>query len=776
MKKKNLPVIILKGLHLLPCNDLRVEFESEKDNNIIEESLLFHDGHVLVITKIDIEENIIIDTLPSVGVVSKISHKIVLPNGKIRVTLNGLYKANVVKYLDVDKKNSLFESIVSKPEETKLDNKEERIYVHKLKREVNKYIEALPYASNSILSTVDNTDSLYELTNIIPPYLQLSPKRYSEYMYETNETILVQMILDDIYNEIETFNLENEIDSKVKKTIDENQKTYLLREKIKAIKEELGDTSIKDDDVEVLRQKITNLKAKEKVKDKLYTELARYESLTIASPEISIIRGYIDTLLSLPWDNYTLDNDDLFDVRKVLDESHSGLDEVKMRIIEFLAVRQMTNSLRSPIICLVGPPGVGKTSLAFSIARAMHRNFVKISVGGVTDEAELVGHRRTYLGANPGRIIQSLKKAKSSNPVFLIDEIDKMAKSYKGDPASVLLEILDPEQNHLFSDNYIEEEYDLSKVLFITTANYIEDIPEALKDRLEVVELSGYTEYEKLDIAKKYLLPKICREHGVNKDGIVIKDNVLKQIIECYTKESGVRELERQLATIVRKIVTSIASSRIIMNKYVVDLKKLESFLGKPKFIDINESISGIGVVNGLAYTKYGGDILHIEVGYFKGNGKLILSGSVGEVMRESALVALDYIKANSSKFGIDYNMLTENDIHIHIPSGAVKKEGPSAGIALTTAIISAFTKKKIKKDVAFTGEITLLGHILKIGGLKEKSIGALHSGIKKIFIPFENQSDIDEFPDELKNKIEFIAVKDYTEVVHILWDGVKNG
>lgn len=776
MKKKNLPVIILKGLHLLPCNDLRVEFESEKDNNIIEESLLFHDGHVLVITKIDIEENIIIDTLPSVGIVAKISHKIVLPNGKIRVTLNGLYKANVVKYLDVDKKNGVVESIISKPEETKIDNKEERIYVHKLKREVNKYIEALPYASNSILSTVDNTDSLYELTNIIPPYLQLSPKRYSEYMYETNETILVQMILDDIYNEIETFNLENEIDSKVKKTIDENQKTYLLREKIKAIKEELGDTSIKDDDVEVLRQKITNLKAREKVKDKLYTELARYESLTIASPEISIIRGYIDTLLSLPWDNYTLDNDDLFDVRKVLDESHSGLDEVKMRIIEFLAVRQMTNSLRSPIICLVGPPGVGKTSLAFSIARAMHRNFVKISVGGVTDEAELVGHRRTYLGANPGRIIQSLKKAKSSNPVFLIDEIDKMAKSYKGDPASVLLEILDPEQNHLFSDNYIEEEYDLSKVLFITTANYIEDIPEALKDRLEVVELSGYTEYEKLDIAKKYLLPKICREHGVNKDGIVIKDNVLKQIIECYTKESGVRELERQLATIVRKIVTSIASSRIIMNKYVVDLKKLESFLGKPKFIDKNESISGVGVVNGLAYTKYGGDVLHIEVGYFKGDGKLILSGSVGEVMRESALVALDYIKANSSKFGIDYNLLTENDIHIHVPALAIKKEGPSAGIALTTAIISAFTKKKIKKDVAFTGEITLLGHILKIGGLKEKSIGALHSGIKKIFIPFENQSDIDEFPDELKNKIEFIAVKDYTEVVHILWDGVKNG
>ena len=406
MKKKNLPVIILKGLHLLPCNDLRIEFESEKDNNIIEESLLFHDGHVLVITKIDIEENIIIDTLPSVGIVAKISHKIVLPNGKIRVTLNGLYKANVVKYLDVDKKNGVVESIISKPEETKIDNKEERIYVHKLKREVNKYIEALPYASNSILSTVDNTDSLYELTNIIPPYLQLSPKRYSEYMYETNETILAQMILDDIYNEIETFNLENEIDSKVKKTIDENQKTYLLREKIKAIKEELGDTSIKDDDVEVLRQKITNLKAREKVKDKLYTELARYESLTIASPEISIIRGYIDTLLSLPWDNYTLDNDDLFDVRKVLDESHNGLDEVKMRIIEFLAVRQMTNSLRSPIICLVGPPGVGKTSLAFSIARAMHRNFVKISVGGVTDEAELVGHRRTYLGANPGRIIQ----------------------------------------------------------------------------------------------------------------------------------------------------------------------------------------------------------------------------------------------------------------------------------------------------------------------------------------------------------------------------------
>ena len=487
--------------------------------------------------------------------------------------------------------------------------------------------------------------------------------------------------------------------------------------------------------------------------------------LPIASPEVDIIRNYIDTLLKLPWENYTIDNDDLDDVKNKLDETHSGLEEVKTRIIEYLAVKQMTNSLRGPIICLVGPPGVGKTTLAFSIAKAMNRNFVKISVGGITDEAELIGHRRTYIGANPGRIISSLTKAKSSNPVFLIDEIDKMLRNYKGDPASVLLGILDPEQNKYFSDNYIELEYDLSKIMFIATANYLEDIPEALRDRLEIVNLSGYTEYEKLDIVKTCLLPRICREHGINYKGIEIKDEIILQIIREYTKEAGVRELDRILSTIIRKIVTTLAQKRITINKIIIDHKKIVEYLKEAKYPKNPKIKNEIGVVNGLAYTMYGGDVLKIEVNYYKGKGNLILTGSLGEVMKESATIALSYIKANAKYFDINYQMLLENDIHIHVPEGAIKKDGPSAGISLTTAILSSLKNIKIPSDIAFTGEITLRGNVLAIGGLKEKSIGAHRNKIKKIFIPEENIRDLNKIPDYVKNDIIYIPVKNYKEI-----------
>lgn len=773
MTKMNLPVIVLKGTFLLPNNDIRLEFEKPSSKSIIEESELFHEHKILVVTQIDaLEENININNLPQIGTIAKITHKLELPNGKMRVILDGIGRVKILKYMNINKLEDNLESIIEEIPTYEMGKKEQNVCINKIKKELENYSKTVSYVSNSILSQIEQATSLDQLTDIVVPYLQINSKRYGEYLYEINPMTRMELILSDIYSEMETFSLEKEIDSRVKKSIDENQKTFLLREKIRAIKEELGDTSIKDEEVDVLREKIESLKAPDKVKGRLYTELVRYENLTIASPELNIVRSYIDWLLDLPWKNYTIDNDDLLDVRAKLDASHNGLDSVKTRIIEFLAVKQMTNSLRGPIICLVGPPGVGKTSLAFSIASAIHRNFVKISVGGINDEAELVGHRRTYLGASPGRIIQSLKKAQSSNPVFLIDEIDKMTKSYKGDPASVLLEILDPEQNKLFSDNYIEEEYDLSKVLFIATANYVDDIPEALKDRLEIVQLSGYTEYEKIDIAKKHLLPKICKEHGVNSEGIIIKDSTIKKIIRNYTKEAGVRELERKLATIIRKIVTSIVEKRVIMNKYIVDDKKLESFLGKPKYIWNSESVSGIGIVNGLAYTDYGGDVLPIEVNYFKGQGNLILTGSLGEIMKESATIALDYIKSNAQKLGINYQTLIDNDIHIHVPEGAIKKEGPSAGIALTTALISAFTKQRVKKTIAFTGEITLRGNILPIGGLKEKSIGAFRSGIKKIIIPEGNKNDIEDLPEEIKNNIEFICVKNYSEVIDMIWKG----
>ncbi len=767
MRKINLPVLVLKGITLLPNNDIRVEFDNDGSKGIIDEAELFHDNRILVVHQNNVSEEK--SDLPKIGIIAKISHKLELPNGSLRVVITGMDRAQVVEYLNQNKSGETLESIVVKLNESDIPAETEKMYMDKLYKEFERYTKQIPYVSNSALGTVSNTKSLNKITDIIVPYLQIENERNLEYVYETNCVKRLEMILEDIYHEMEVFEIEQEIDEKIKKDLDDNQKEYILRQKIKVIKEELGESSIKDDDVSSLKRQIEMLKAPEKVKERLYNEVSRFETLTIASPELNIIRSYIDWLLALPWNNYTIDNDDLVEVRKKLDESHNGLDEVKTRIIEFLAVKQMTNSLRGPIICLVGPPGVGKTSLAFSIASAMHRSFTKISVGGVHDEAELVGHRRTYLGASPGRIIQSLKKAKSSNPVFLIDEIDKMQKDYKGDPSSVLLEILDPEQNKFFSDNYIEEEYDLSKVMFIATANYIEDIPEALKDRLEIVELSGYTEYEKIDIAKKYLIPKICREHGVNVAGIVIKDDVIKKIIRSYTKEAGVRELERKIATIIRKIVTSIVEKRILMNKYIIDIKKVEEFLGKPKYDIYKGVISEIGVVNGLAYTQYGGDILPIEVTYFKGTGTLVLTGSLGDIMKESAMIALDYIKTNYKKFGIKYDDLIQNDIHIHVPEAAIPKEGPSAGITLTTALISAFTKLKIPKKLAMTGEITLKGTILPIGGLKEKSIGALRTGIQKIIIPEANARDLDEIPSEVKDNIEYITVKDYKEVFDIL-------
>lgn len=769
--KMNLPVIVLRGIILLPNNDIRLEFENSGSKAIIDTSELFHDNKVLLVTQVDpLEETPQLQELPNIGVVCKISHKMELPNGKIRVLLTGLYRVSVIEYLNTNQPEETLESIIAMIEEQSLEEREEKACTHKLYKEIENYTQNVPYVGNSILSSIQTLESLSKMTDIIVPFLKISPQRCNDYLYCRNPKERLEMILNDIHEEEEMFEIEHQIDLKVKKSIDDNQKEYLLREKLKLIKEELGDAVVKDDEIGQLKNRIDQLKASDKVKDKLYAELQKYESLSPMSPEINVVRDYLEWLLSLPWNTYTIDNDDLEDVRKKLDASHNGLEKVKTRIIEYLAVKQMTNSLRGPIICLVGPPGVGKTSLAFSIAESMNRKFVKISVGGISDEAELIGHRRTYVGASPGRIISALKKAKSSNPVFLIDEIDKMTKNYKGDPASVLLEILDPEQNQFFSDHYIEEEYDLSKVMFIATANYIEDIPEALKDRLEIVNLSSYTEYEKIDIALKYAIPKICREHGVNPKGIEFKQDAIVKMIRNYTKEAGVRELERQIATILRKIITTMVTKRIIVNKYIIDTKKVTEYLGKEKYTDTPIKTGEVGVVNGLAYTTFGGDTLAIEVNYFEGKGNLILTGSLGDVMKESAMIALNYVKSNYKMFGIDYHALIENDIHINVPEAAIPKDGPSAGITLTTAIISAFTGKKVSRKVAMTGEITLRGKVLEIGGLKEKSIGAHRNGMNTIFIPEENKKDLDDIPEEVRKDITYIPVKNYKEVYTYLF------
>lgn len=770
--KINLPVLILRGIVLLPNNDIRLEFDNSTSKNIIDVSEMFHDSNILVISNPDlIEEEPDLKKLPKLGVIAKINNRMDLPNGKTRVVISGIRRARVHELLNTNKQFDIMESIVSNIENIKIDPNEENILVKKLCRELEKFVKVVPTMSNSLLATISTINNLSKLTDIVAPFLPLSLNRLNEYLLENDSKKRCEYLLSDIYRETQMYEIEKEIDLKVKQGIDESQKEFILREKIKTIKEELGDTNSKDIEIDIIREKISNLNIPQKVEERIENELKKYELLSSLSPETSVVKNYIDWLVSLPWNTYTEDNKNLKEVKEKLDKTHYGLEKIKKRIIEHLAVKQMSSDIKSPIICLVGPPGVGKTSLANSIAKAINRNFVKISVGGINDEAEIIGHRKTYLGSSPGRIIQMMKKAKSSNPVFLIDEVDKMTKDIKGDPASALLEVLDPEQNKTFSDNYIEEEFDLSKVMFILTANYLENIPEELRDRLEIININGYTEYEKLDICKKHIIKKSLKEHGLTKELINFSDEVILKIIRNYTKEAGVRELTRQIDTIIRKIVTSIVVNNIKVNELNITLDNLEQYLGKEKYhvSNINND-SKVGVVNGLAYTNYGGDVLPIEVTYFKGNGELKLTGSLGNVMKESALIALDYIKSNAKKFDINYDKLVQNDIHIHVPEGAIPKDGPSAGIALTTALISAFTDKLVSSKLAFTGEITLRGEVLKIGGLKEKCIGAYRNNIEKIIIPYDNESDLDEIPKEIKEKIKFVTVKNYEEVSKEVW------
>ena len=771
ISNEQLPVIILKGIILLPNNEIKLEFDTELSRNIVEISESLHNNKLLIVSREDpLEESIDINNLPTIGVISEISHKIDLPNGKTRLIITGLKRVHIDDYLNSE--SGILKSVITDIEEEKIEKKEEEALIKKLYKELEIYIKVIPYASNSILSMISNIDDLNVMTDIIVPYLDITQNRMIEYLNITDTKKRVELIIKDINNEIQTFKIEKELDNKVKKEMDETQKKFILKEKMKQIKKELGDTTTKESEIQRIKNKIDSLNLEDNIRIKIEEELNRYESLPDTSPEASVVRNYLEWLVNIPWGVYTSDNNDLNDIEAKLNKSHSGLNDLKDRFIEYIAVRQKSNNLKSPIICLIGPPGVGKTSFVFSLAKALDRNFVKVSVGGINDEAEIMGHRRTYLGAIPGKIISSLKKAKSMNPVFLIDEIDKMTKDHKGDPASALLEVLDPEQNKYFTDSYMDIEVDLSNVMFVTTANSVDDIPIPLRDRLEIIEISGYTEFEKLEIAQKYLLPKVCMEHGLDSKEVIISDELLLKIIREYTKESGVRELERVISKLIRKIITSLLKKKITVSKLIIDEKSFIKYLGNPKYENTFDQKLEIGVVNGLAYTPYGGDTLKIEVNYYKGKGLLQLTGSLGEVMEESCKIALSYIKSNYKKFGIDYKIFKENDIHIHVPEGAIKKDGPSAGIAITTAIISSLIKARVDEHLAMTGEITLTGKILKIGGLKEKSISALRNGIDKIIIPKDNLKDIQKFPDEVKEKIRFIPVSNYLEAFDIMRSG----
>lgn len=757
-------ILIINDIVILPNCEVRVEYDNLYDKQLIDIVEKIEDNLMLIVNPIDSSKSGITN-LPKYGILGRLKLKMNVPNGKTRIVIEGVKRVELSGLVEDENFYKANYKEINFTEDLGCQN-----YFDVLIKYLKNYVLKVPYMGNAILGQLGGITTLDELCDLIVNFLPLKYEDKKKYVITIDPIERCKFLISDMNKDLKLVELEQRIEEEVEKELNQSQKEYFLREKIKLMQKEIGDAKGKDTDVERLKKQVKRLKCNTKVTEKIKREIERYDSLNSNSPEVGMIREYLDWMINLPWNKFTKDTDDLVKVKDILDSSHYALDDAKERILEYLSVKQNTNNLRSPIICLVGPPGVGKTSLALSIAKSLNRKWAKISVGGINDEAEIVGHRRTYIGANPGRIIQGIRKAGTTNPVFIIDEIDKMSKDIKGDPASSLLEVLDPEQNNKFSDHYIEEEFDLSKVMFIATANYVEQIPYELRDRLEIINISSYTECEKLDIAKNHLIPKALEEHGLTPLQVQITDDAIMSLIRYYTKEAGVRELGRKIAALFRKIVKGI-----LINKnevfYTVDSNMVEELLGKKKYSHL-ETIEKdeVGVVNGMAYTVFGGDILPVEVTLFKGKGNLILTGSLGEVMQESCHIALDYIKSNMDQFGINSKILLENDIHIHVPEGAVNKDGPSAGITITTALISLFLNKKVSKNLAMTGEITLRGRVLGIGGLKEKVIGAHRANIKKILIPLENNPDLDQIPSDVLNDIEFITVNNYSDVYNYLF------
>lgn len=764
MVETNLPVLLLKNVILFPYNEIRVEFTNSRDKLVLDNASHYKDNHILLINMFDpLEESPSIKDLPGVGVIGKLKSKIELSNGVVRVVIAGLTRVEVLNYLEND--YGYLDSFVIPVKDYDYSEVEAKALRRILFKDLNNYIDTYSMMSNSVLGRVSDVDDISKLTDIIVSELPLDYSNKLKFLQEVDPIKRIRQVIEDLNKEIETVKLENEIELSLKEKIDASQREYLLREKVRMIREELGELTIKDAEVDKLKSKMKKKKYPIKVRTRLEEELKKYALASEVSPEVTVIRNYIDWLIDLPWKEGTVDNYKIQDVSNSLNDTHYGLDDVKRRIVEFVSVMKHTDSVNSPIICLTGPPGVGKTTLAKSVAKALRKKFVKISVGGVSDEAEIIGHRRTYLGSNPGKIIQGIKKAKSNNPVFLIDEIDKMTSDYRGDPSAALLSVLDKEQNKNFCDNYIEEEFDLSKVLFILTANDISKIPSALKDRLEIIELSSYTNYDKREICKKYLIPKLFKTYKIRDYNISINDETIDKIISDYTKEAGARDLSRNIEKICRKVISNDIRNTIIKTG------NIHEFLGPSKYYhQKNDNSNKSGIINALAYTTYGGEILKISASMYLGDGKVKVTGSVGKVMEESVEVAVSYIKSNASNFGLNFSLFNNHDIHIHIEEGATPKDGPSAGIAIVTTLISLFKDKVIASDMSMTGEMTLRGKILPIGGLKEKLIAASVNNIKRVFIPVENKVDIEKIPEEVKKNIEVVFVSDYLEIYYYLF------
>lgn len=759
-----LPVIALRGTTILPGMIVHFDVSRERSVKAIEAAML-HDQKIFLVTQIDPEvESPDLAGVYHVGTIAYIKQVVKLPQNLLRVLVEGTGRATLVKF---EQEFPFIRSEITPVDEEEMQMPEPVMEaMHRsLKELFHRYCMENGKVSKELVAQILNIDNVEELVEQIAVNIPLS--------YQNKQKILEALTLEERYevlgailgNEIEIMQIGRDLQKKVKARIDKNQREYILREQLKLIREELGEDNTADD-AEEFKKKLQELQAGDEVKEKIGKEIERFKNTNSNVSENAVLRGYIETMLALPWEKKSTDSDDLKEAWKVLQEGHYGLKDVKERVMEFLSVRKLTHKGKSPILCLVGPPGTGKTSIARSIAEAMHKKYVRICLGGVRDEAEIRGHRKTYVGAMPGRITAALQQAGVSNPLMLLDEIDKTSSDYKGDTSAALLEVLDPEQNSRFMDHYIEVPQDLSEVLFIATANDVQGIPRPLLDRMELIEIAGYTENEKEHIAKEHLIPKQMEENGIEKGKLTIQSAALKKIINNYTKEAGVRNLERTIGQICRK------TARLIMEedkkKVTVTSKNLSDFLGKEHFNYLMANKKDeIGISRGLAWTQVGGDTLQIEVNVMPGKGELMLTGQLGDVMKESAQAGITYIRSIASDYKVEPEFFQENDIHVHIPEGAVPKDGPSAGITMATAILSAIIKKPVRADLAMTGEITLRGRVLPIGGLKEKLLAAKYAKIKEVLVPAENKPDIQELDKEITDGLTITFVSSMKEVLN---------
>ena len=775
--ERTLPLIPLRGLAIFPYTILNFDIGRESSLKALDEAML---GDELIFLTSQKEAEIDEPTEEDfyhVGTICKVKQMIKLPGDTVRVLVEGISRGTIE---EINQDKGYFEAVIDEivyNEDEIVNDMEVEALIRNVLESFEEYINIGNRVSPEILVSLEEIENPDRFVDTIASNIYLKPEQKQQILEEFDIAKRLELLYSILLEEIDILKIEKKITLRVKKQMNKVQKEYYLREQLKAIQKELGEEEDISSESQEYREKLKKIKAPKETKAKIQKEIDKFSRISPASPDISVSRNYLDTIFSLPWNKETKDKLDIKKAKEVLDKEHYGMEKVKERILEFLAVRSLSKSLKGPIICLVGPPGVGKTSIAKSIAVSLNRKFVRISLGGVRDEAEIRGHRRTYVGAIPGRIINGVKESGTKNPVFLLDEIDKMASDYKGDISSAMLEVLDPEQNKNFVDHYLEIPFDLSKILFVTTANSLSTIPGPLLDRMEIIELSGYIEEEKLNIAQKYLLVKQIEENGLKEDFVKIDDETMRDIISYYTREAGVRTLERTIGKICRKIAKKYVEDPTL-TEVVVKKEDLEEYLGKDKYtFDLAGVKPEIGMVTGLAWTAVGGVTLNVEVNVLKGKGQVVLTGQLGDVMKESAQTAISYIRSISDRFDIPDDFYQTKDIHIHIPEGATPKDGPSAGVTMATAVISALTKIPVRCDVAMTGEITLRGRVLPVGGIKEKLLAAHRAGIKKVLLPEECKAQLDEIPQNVKDQMEFVLVKHLDEVLEhaLVKDGDKN-